>query len=143
MTLGNGVSLPFGNIPLHVRFGVRHLRLSLRQLSFGLIKHGLKGTGVDLKEELTLFDECAFVIILANQVTAHLRLNLRIDVAFERSHPLALNGNILLNDLRDFDHGWWRRGRSSHVAIAAAKCMEQENRTNKTCKYLLHHFLPL
>jgi len=30
-----------------------------------LIKHGLKWTGIDLKEELTLFDECAFVIILA------------------------------------------------------------------------------
>src|SRR5256885_17195520 len=104
------MSLRFGNITLHVRFGVRHLRLSLRQLSFSLIKHGLKGTGIDLKEELTLFDECAFVIILANQVTAHLRLNLRIDVAFERSHPLPLNRHILLNDRRDFDHRWWRRG---------------------------------
>ena len=124
------MSLRFGNIALHVQLGVRHLRLSLRQLSFGLIKHGLKRTGIDLKEELTLLDECAFVIILANQVTAHLRLNLRIDVAFERSHPLALNRHILLNDRRDFDDRWWRRGCSPHVAIAAAKCIEQENRTN-------------
>src|SRR5437899_10394738 len=124
------MSLRFGNITLHIRFGVRHLRLSLRQLSFGLIKHGLKWTRIDLKKELPLFDECAFVIILANQITAHLRLNLRIDVAFERSHPLALNRNILLNDRRDFDHRWWRRGCSPHVTVAAAKGMEQENRTN-------------
>src|SRR5437868_13682581 len=129
------MSLRFGNITLHVRFGVRHLRLSLRQLSFGLIKHGLKGTGIDLKEELTLFDECAFVIILANQVTAHLRLNLRIDVAFERSHPLPLNRHILLNDRRDFDHRWWRRGRSPAGSVAATEGMEQEDRTNSGCSY--------
>src|SRR6201984_1103406 len=124
------MSFRFGDITLHVRFGVRHLRLSLRQLSFGLIKHGLKGARIDLKEQLTLFDECAFVIILANQVTAHLRLNLRIDVAFERSHPLALNRHILLNDRRDFDDRWWRRGCSPDVTVAAAKGMEQKNRTN-------------
>src|SRR3989449_3700822 len=124
------MSLRFGNITLHVRFGVRHLRLSLRQLSFGLIKHGLKWTRIDLKKELPLFDECAFVIILANQVTAHLRLNLRIDVAFERSHPLPLNRHILLNDRRDFDHRWWRRGCNPQLTTSAAKGMEQENRTN-------------
>src|SRR5438094_6889599 len=124
------MSLRFGNITLHVRFGVRHLRLSLRQLSFGLIKHGLKGTGIDLKEELTLFDECALVIILANQVTANVRLNLRIDVAFERSHPLPLNRHILLNDRRDLDHRWWKPACSPHVTVAAAKGMEQENRNN-------------
>jgi len=60
------VSFRFGNIALHVRFGVRQSRLSLRQLRFGLIEHRLKWTRVNLKEELTLFDECAFVIILAN-----------------------------------------------------------------------------
>src|SRR5437870_7524956 len=131
------MSLRFGNITLHVRFGVRHLRLSLRQLSFGLIKHGLKGTGIDLKEELTLFDECAFVIILANQVTAHLRLNLRIDVAFERSHPLPLNRHILLNDRRDFDHRWWRRRGGPPPPRSAPKGRGQENRPNSGRRYLV------
>src|SRR2546425_6675229 len=135
------MSLRFGNITLHVRFGVRHLRHRLRQLSFCLIKHCLKGTGIDLKEELTLFDECAFVIILANQVTAHLRLNLRIDVAFERSHPLPLNRHILLNDRRDFDHRWWRRGWSPHLTAAAAQGMGEEKPTNKSCRYFLFHLL--
>ena len=79
------MSLRSRDIAIHVQFGVRHLRLGLSQLSFRLIKHGLKGTGIDLKEELTLFDECTFVIILSNQVTAHLRLNLCIDVALEGS----------------------------------------------------------
>jgi hypothetical protein len=106
LTLGNGVSFRFGNVTLDVQLGIGHLRLSLRQLSFGLIKHGLKGPGIDLKEELTLFDECAFAIVLANQVTAHLRLNLRVDVAFESSNPLALNRHIFLNDRRDFDDRW-------------------------------------
>src|SRR5258708_10643382 len=124
LTLGNGVSLRFGNITLHVRFGVRHLRLSLRQLSFGLIKHGLKWTRIDLKHELPLFYQCAFVIILANQVTAHLRLNLRIDVAFERSYPLALNRHILLNDRCDFDDRWWRRSCRPPRFPRAAQALE-------------------
>src|SRR5882672_6090783 len=115
------MSLRFGNITLHVRFGVRHLCLSLRQLSFGLIKHGLKWTRIDLKKELPLFDECPFVIILANEVTVHLRRDLCVDVAFERSYPLALNRHIFLNDRCDFDLSWWRTGRRSDVAVAAAK----------------------
>src|SRR5258708_33479698 len=56
LALGNGVSVRFRNVTLHVQFGVRHLRLSLRQLSFGLIEHGLKWTGIDLEQELTFSD---------------------------------------------------------------------------------------
>src|SRR5207245_3696420 len=107
----------------------------------GLIKHGLKGTGIDLKEELTLFDECAFVIILANQVTAHLRLNLRIDVAFERSHPLPLNRHILLNDRRDLDHRWWRRRRRTHVNLASAQGLGQGKPSKQGSLYLVHHLI--
>src|SRR5580692_9427227 len=76
LALGNGMSFRFWNITLYVQLGVRHLRLSLRQLPFGLVKHGLEWTGIDFKEELTFFDECPFAIILADQITAHLRLNL-------------------------------------------------------------------
>src|SRR2546426_8241992 len=124
------MSLRFGNITLHVRFGVRHLCLSLRQLSFGLIKHGLKWTRIDLKKELPLFDECPFVIILANEVTVHLRRDLCVDVAFERSYPLALNRHILLDDRCDFDHRRWRRASSPYLTVAAPKCIQEEHRTN-------------
>src|SRR5580658_9776084 len=109
LALRNGMRFRFGNITLYVQLGVRHLRLSLRQLPFGLVKHGLEWTGIDLKEELIFFDESPFTIILSNQVTGHLRLNLRIDVPFERSYPLALYRDILLNDRCDLDHRWRRR----------------------------------
>ena len=124
------MSFRLGNVALHIEFSIRLLRFGLRQLPFGLIEHSLKWTRIDLKEDLTLFDKCSLVIILANQVTAHLRLNLCVDVAFERSHPLALHRHIFLSHRCDFDHRCWRRGRSPHVAIAAAKCMEQQNCTN-------------
>src|SRR5580658_4572844 len=130
LALGNGMSFRFGNITLYVQLGVRHLRLSLRQLSFGLIEHGLKWTGIDLKEELIFSDEAPFVIILANQITGHLRLNLRIDVPFESSYPLALNRHIFLDDLRHFDQQRSRWGRGSHLTIAAAKGIQQEHRAN-------------
>jgi hypothetical protein len=86
-----------------------------------LIKHGLKWTRIDLKEELTPPDQCAFLIILANQVAAHLGLNLSVDESFERSDPLALNGDILLNDRCDFDYRWRRRSGGSHLAVTATQ----------------------
>ena len=130
LALGNGMSLGFGNITLYVQLGVRHLRLSLRQLSFGLVKHGVEWTRIDLKQELAFFDKCPFAIILANQVTGHLRLNLRIDVPVESSYPLALEGHIFLEDRRYFDHRRWRRGRSAHVTVAAAQPSQQKHRTH-------------
>src|SRR5580704_8558185 len=49
------------------------------------------------------------------------RRDLCVDVAFERSYPLALNRHVFLNDRCDFDLNWWRTGRRSDVAVAAAK----------------------
>src|SRR5580658_9449877 len=118
------MSFRFGNITFYIQLGVRHLRRSLRQLSFGLVKHGLKWTGIDLEQELSSSDQAPFVIVLANQVTADLRLNLRIDVPFERSYPLALKGHIFLNDRCDLDHRWRRRSGGSHLAVAATHATE-------------------
>src|SRR5580692_5785597 len=98
------MSVRLGNVALYVEFSIRLLRLSLRQLPFGLIEHGLKWTRIDLKEELTFLDKCSFAIILANQVTAHLRRNLCVDVTLERSYPLALNRHIFLKDRCHFDN---------------------------------------
>jgi hypothetical protein len=109
LALRNRVNFRFGNVTLHVQVGIRHLRFRLRQLSPGLIEHRLKWTRINLKEHLVLFDECSLVIIPANQVTAHLRRNLGVDVAFERPYPLALDRHVLLND-RCYFHLSWRRG---------------------------------
>src|SRR6266852_2324140 len=98
------------------------------QLPFGLIEHLLKWARVNLKEHLTPFDECAFVIILANQVTAHLRRNLCVDVAFERSYPLTLNRHVLLNNRCNFHLGR-RRGRcGSYSAFAASAQHRHEHK---------------
>src|SRR5712671_4669057 len=128
LALGNRVSFRFGNLTLHVELGVGHLRLGLGQLPFGLIEHRLKWAWVNLEEDFTLFDECAFVIILANQVTAHLRRNLCVDVAFERSYPLTLNRHVLLNDRRHFDCGRRRRRRGSYPAFAASAQHRHEHK---------------
>src|ERR1700677_3180400 len=53
LALRNGMSFRFGYVALYIQLGVRHLRLSLRQLPLGLVKHGLEWTWIDLKEELT------------------------------------------------------------------------------------------
>jgi hypothetical protein len=42
-------------------------------------------------------DEGTFRIILLDQVPADLRLNLRIDVAVKRRHPLLMDADILLD----------------------------------------------
>ena len=130
LALGNGMSFRFGNITLYIQLGIRHLRLGLRQLSLGLIEDGLEWTGIDLEQELTFSDKSPFPIILANQVTTHLRLNLCVDESFERSDPLALNRDILLNDRCDFDHRWRRRSGCSHLAVAATERIHQQNRGN-------------
>ena len=69
---------------------VGHLRLGLRELSFRLIKHRLEGTRIDFEKNLSFSDQCSFLIVLANQIAAHLRLNLRVYVSLERSYPFPL-----------------------------------------------------
>lgn len=121
LTLRNGVSLCFGNVALYIGISVGHLRLRLGQLSFGLVKSGLEWTRIDLEQELTSSDEAPFTIILANQITAHLWLNLCIDVAFERSHPLAPKRHVFLNNRCDFDHQWRSRSGGSHLTVATQR----------------------
>jgi hypothetical protein len=57
-----------------------------------LIEHRLKRARIDSEQNLTLSDEASSLILLANQIAAHLGLNLRVHVPLERSYPHPSSG---------------------------------------------------
>jgi hypothetical protein len=77
----------------------------LSQLSVRLIEEGLERAWIDWKKNLTLADERTFLVRLSNDVARDRRLNLRVEVAVERGDPVAVTGNVFLNDARDFHFG--------------------------------------
>src|SRR5580700_111609 len=108
LALRNCVRFGLRDVTLHVNFSVGSTSLSLSELSICLIKYGLKRARIDFEKNLALSDEGPFVIVLANQVAAHLRRDLRVDVAFERPYPLTLSRYVLLDDACYFDCRWLR-----------------------------------
>ena len=115
--LRDGLLLRERNVAVHIQlrshligFGHRHLRLrlselriGLRQLSggagqlpFRLIQHCLERPRIDLKQKLPLFHERAFGVFLLQQVTGHLRLDVRVHQAVQRPNPFAVDGNVAL-----------------------------------------------
>ena len=108
---GNRTRLGQRRVAIHVDLGQSELRLRLSQLPLRLSKRRLKRARIDLKEDLILLDLRAFAIILANQVSVRLRLNLGVDVAVERSNPLPGHRHIGLLSLDDcYFHGRRRTG---------------------------------
>src|SRR4029077_352640 len=84
-------------------FGIDKLRLSLSKLSLGLVESRLKGPGINLKEELTLVDKRALLVVLLDQVARDLSPDIGINKTVERANPFAVNRNIPLFDLRHHD----------------------------------------
>ena len=104
LALRNGVRLRLGNIPLHIQLSGAELRLGLGKLGFGLIQHGLKRTGINLKQHIALVNQGTFAIVLLNEVPRHLGLDLGVDVAVQRRDPFAVEGDVLLYNLGDLHH---------------------------------------
>ncbi len=95
---------------------LRHLSLRLGHLPLRLIYDRLKGPRVNLKQNLPFGHDRAFAVLLANQIAADLRLNLRIDVAIESADPFARQRHVGLSHLHDGNrHGTHRGGGRSIV----------------------------
>lgn len=118
----NCVRLGQWSVAVHIDLSERQLRLRLPQLSLRLLKRCLKRTGIDLEEDLILLDLRTFAIILADQVTVRLGLDLGIDIAIEGAHPLPRQWHIALLGLYD-RHFHCRPGsRSCGTDAATATC---------------------
>ena len=78
-----------------------HLPLRLRQLTFGLIQHGLKGPRIDLKQQLALLDESALFVRLLEKIAGNLRLDVGVNEPIQRADPFAINRHIFLLDRGD------------------------------------------
>jgi hypothetical protein len=144
---GNGGIRLFGRLPVGIKLALRNgacprersialqvdlceaaLSLRLGELSFRLlnlclclIDSGPKCTRVDLKENLILGDRRTFPVILADQIPAYLRLNLRVDKSIESAGPIAGERLVVLPN---FDHGdrngsWRNTGRLAFTSAAA------------------------
>ena len=97
-------------VAFHIDFGQRELCLSLRdlpaslrELSFRLIETGLEWPWIDFEQYLVLVDKGAFNIVLFDEISRNLRLDIGIDVAVKCCHPVAIYRNILLYDFDNPD----------------------------------------
>src|ERR1700733_846650 len=122
----NGICLGLRDIAFDVQRGVAELRFCLRELGFRLVQHGLEWTRVDLEEHLVLVNEGAFLIVLLDQVSADLRLDLRIDISVERRHPLAVDADILLDHPCDLH---LRGSRGVRLLLRASGALDSDKET--------------
>src|SRR5690348_11076067 len=68
-------------IPVDIELSLAQVGLCLRELRFCLVKDGLKGPRVNPEKSLALPDKRTFLVALLDDVTTHLRLDLRVYVA--------------------------------------------------------------
>ena len=71
-----------------LRLGLTQLRLRQLKLGLDLFRRRLEWTRVDLEQEVAGLDHRALLIVLAHEVAADTRADLRVDVADERADPL-------------------------------------------------------
>ena len=102
----------------------------LIQRGAGLVDHRLEGTRVDLKEDPPFAHHFPFPVVLAQEVTAHLRPDDRVDRTVQRPHPLAVQGHGPLGHRRHRDHRHGR-GRGLLLLAAAGEGRHHEERHNK------------
>ena len=108
--LARGLLFGQRGVAVHVKLsptlhglGVGERSLGLRQLPLGLVKRSLKGTWVDLEQQLTFPDERTFLVALPLQIARDLRPDVSICESVERADPLTKNRDILLFNLHDFN----------------------------------------
>ena len=78
-------------IALGVDLGQLQICLRLGQLALGLVERCLEGPGIDLIQDLPLAHLRAFFVVLPDQIAGDLGLDLRVDIAIEIGHPLAID----------------------------------------------------
>src|SRR5262249_34833590 len=86
------------------------LSLCLSQLTFRLLKCGVKRARINLEKHFTTANNCSLSIVLFHQISGNLRLNLRIDVPIENCDPFTVDRDVLLNNTSSFHVGGYRCG---------------------------------
>ena len=66
--------------------------------------------------------------MLLDQVARHLRVDLGVDHAIQRTHPFLLDRHILLYHFGDFHHGWTYGGLFLGLFAATDKQCEDNNK---------------
>ena len=108
LALGNGPLLDEARVALHIDVCQIELRPCLGQLPLRLVEHRLERPRVNLKQHIALVDVGAFLVVLADEVAAYLRLNHGVDVALQGGNPFGVDGNVHLDRL----HHPHRHGRT-------------------------------
>ena len=98
----------------------------LLELASGLIENCLIGPRIDLEHKLAGLDERPFLIRLPEQVAGDARLDLCVNIAYERADPFGIDRNVALLDGNDLDVGRFRLGLG--LLLAAAERDEKENK---------------
>jgi hypothetical protein len=99
LALRNGPFLDQGGVAFHIDVGQIELRPCLGQLPFRLVERRLERSGVDFKQHITLVDVGAFLVVLADEIPAHLGLNLGVYVALQGRNPFGVDGHVHLDCL--------------------------------------------
>ena len=101
LTLRNRPLLGQGGVTAHVDLGepllclsLAELTLRLPELPLRLLQRVLEGSRVNLKQHLPLRNRRSFTVQLPYQVSTHLRLDLCVHKAIQRSDPLSLERNV-------------------------------------------------
>src|SRR5262249_10460826 len=81
----------------HIDSALAQLRFRLRKFAPSTVEGRLKRPWINFEQHLSFADECAFFVVLADDVSGDLQANFGIYITIERRHPLALHSHILLD----------------------------------------------
>src|SRR5258708_39261457 len=84
LALSNGALLGQRSAAADIELGLAQVGLGLRELCFGLVEYGLKGSRVDLEKHLTLSYKRNFLVRLADDGFSHFVVHLGVDINVER-----------------------------------------------------------
>ena len=136
--LADGLFLRERRVALHVQFRFARLRLVLRKFGLGLIQRGLKRARINLKQQIAFFHLAAFGVVLREQITGYLRVDLRVHKSVERADPFLKNGNVRRRKRDDPNfRRRWRRGLFL-AAVGKQKCRQNKKTTatlKKSCRW--------
>ena len=113
--------LDLGLTRADLRLGLAQLRLRLKELGPRLVERHLVRPRIDLEQEIASLHHGPLLIVLAHEVAADARTDLRVDGADERPHPLGGDRDVLLDHHFGPDHRRrWRRVGARNIATPAS-----------------------
>src|ERR1035438_4678260 len=105
------------------RLGAGHVGVGL-----GLLELGLELARIDLEQELALRDEAPLLVDAPQEISLHVRADVRVDVALRRADPLPENRLVALDRGR---HDDLRRRRRGGLRARAGEGRERKDEDEK------------